>query len=338
MATMSLACGFHNYLPQKTEVDKIIESDHIVTARNSIENPFQYQVVETLRDGGRDVIIPQLVDSLTRNKLVANPEEAVLFGYNSEQETWERISYLTPEFRRLTDTVLSSSDTWGPNYTAERLAVFEALQDHPDTALRMLALREIDQAPYELLQTMQVRIPDHELLDSLWSQQGYPYQPIRVLLLGLAGGEAARSEIYDFLNRVSDWSWANNLGAFATAAVEIDGVKGVDYLEEVFLSDPSQPLDKLEQVVEAFAIHSGLGTPDVVAAVGAAINRLVAQRAEAAPLVARQFGNRQNWSQATVLETVVKMRTPMNGQDLLTVAVYVAQGRAAKVQPAYSEN
>ncbi|WP_223423592.1 hypothetical protein [Tateyamaria pelophila] len=331
-ATASLACGFHTYLPEKTAVDWIINSDHLIVARNSPENEFQFEVLQTLRGTAPSVKITHLVDTRTRTRFAANPQDASLFAFDQDAQDWKFVAYLTPDYRNVVDEVLARAPNWQDTYDPDRFQFFEALQDHPDEVLRMLALREIDQAPYGLLRTMDVRIPTDDLLAELWSLNGYPYQPIRVLLLGLTDDQEARDELYDFIDRVASWNWANNLGAYATALVEIDGGVGVEVLEEKFLSDTSQPLDKLEQVVEALAIHNDIGTPDLRSVISASIARLVALRPETAPLVARQFGNRQDWSQALALESVVRERALSNGQDILQVAVYVAQGRNAALQ------
>lgn len=325
-ATESLACGFHTYLPEETVVDWIIKSDHLIVARNSPSNEFEYEVLETLRDGERTVDIGQLVDTRTRQRFAQNPEDSSLFAFDQEQQVWKFVAYLTPDYRNLVDVVLAKAPQWKDGYDPERFRLFEALQDHPDENLRMLALREIDQAPYDLLRTMSVTVPTEALLAELWTQTGYPYQPIRVLLLGLTDDAAARTEIHEFVDRVAPWKWANNLGAFATALVEIDGTAGVELLETKFLADSAQPLDKLEQVVEALAIHNDIGTPGLKQAIGASIARLVTLRPKTAPLVARQFGNRQDWSQAATLEPIIRARALSNAEDYLRVAVYVAQG------------
>ena len=329
------ACAFHLYAPEKTAVDWIVESDHLVAARGDPANAFAYKVVETLVDGGRDVTLTQLVDSSTRRQLERSPEDAVLFAFDAETGTWARVAYLSPAYRKIVDRVLAERVRWGSAYTSARFEIFEALQVHPDSALRALALQEIDKAPYEVLREIDLEMPVSDLLADLWTPQGYPYQSIRVLLLGLSGEEAARSEIHAFLDRAATWNWANNLGAYATALVEIDGVEGVQRLERAMLSDPLQHLDKLEQVVEALAIHNGVGSDEMRTTIAASLLRLVGSRPEAAPLVARQFGSRNDWSQAASLEVLVRERRLPASGDLMTVAVYVAQAKAAGASQAH---
>jgi hypothetical protein len=219
--------------------------------------------------------------------------------------------------------------TWDQGSDASRLSIFENLQDHPEPELRELALLEIDKAPYDQLRRMDIRIPVDSLLGELWTPQGYPYQPIRVLLLGLSGDDAARREMREFVERVDDWDWAENLGAFATALIELDGAAGIALLDDRMLSDLGQPLDKLEQIIEALAIHSGVGSDEIRSEISTVLDRLVRSRPEAAPLVARQFGNRQDWTMAGNLGHLVAERKFTTASDLMTVAIYLAQAKAA---------
>ena len=47
-ATMALACGFHNYAPQPTMVDRLLASKHIVLARPAPDNRFRFEPFQTL--------------------------------------------------------------------------------------------------------------------------------------------------------------------------------------------------------------------------------------------------------------------------------------------------
>ena len=130
-----------------------------------------------------------------------------------------------------------------------------------------------------------------------------------------------------FIDRVEDWPWANNLGAFAAAFIELEGVAGVDLLARGMLSDPTQPLDKVEQIIMALSVHHALAEPALRDAIGETIHGLVALRPETGVAVARQFSLRADWSQTAVLEPLVRARNFSTMGDLLTVSVYLATAR-----------
>lgn len=325
------ACAFHTYLPERTAIDWIVDGQQVILARPDPENEFSYIMVERLRGQLESPDLTFLVDSSKRRRLAANPSDTVLFALNDGGQ-WTMVAYVDSEFRAIIDTVLSKSSTWKEGYSRERFTLFEHLQDHPDPDLSSLALREIDRAPYKLLKEMDLRIPVEELRENLWTPQGYPYQPIRVLLLGISGSESARTEIYDFIDRVADWDWANSLGAFATALIELDGPDGVSRLEKTFLVNTDQPLDNLEQVVEALAIQNGVGSRDLQLAIDAALERFLDIRPEGAALVARQFSSRDDWSQAGQLQKRLGDRRLQRSTELLSIAMYVAQARRANAR------
>ncbi|MEP4433774.1 MAG: hypothetical protein ABJ349_16340, partial [Hyphomicrobiales bacterium] len=294
----------------------------IILARPAQDNAFAFAPVEVLRGTGPAEPLPHLVDSVMRRKMALYPKHAVLFGRNPEGD-WQRISYVNEDYRSVIDRVLGNASDWGNGFGQERFSLFASLIDHPDAAIRYLALREVDKAPYEMLRQMDSALSSQELLAEMWTREGYPFQSIRVLLLGLTGEDSARTEVQDFFDRTRGWDYARNLGAFATALVELDGVDGLARLETTLLEDSTQQLDKLEQVVEALAIQNGVGTPGLRNAIRKTLATLVERRPEAAILVARHFSNRNDWSQGRTLNLVMQQRTVQNPSDQFAIASYV---------------
>ena len=319
------ACAFHSYKPENTVIDWLLKAEHLVTARASQQDDYTYQVAETLRDGEGPVPITWLADGATRNRLAANPDDALLFAYDVSSEKWRNVAYLSTAFRQVVDDVLTQEQDWGTQFHAARFRFFEDLLDHTDPAIRGLAIAEIDKAPYALLKTMAVKPSADRLLSDLWSPDDYQYQAIRILLLGLTGAPEARAEILAFVDRTADWDWARNLGAYSTALVEIDGVAGVELLDATLLSDHRQPLDKLEMVVEALAIHHGVGPRAVRDGIARALDRLVRERPQAAPLIARQFGSRNDFSREGALRGALRSKQLQSAEAFMSVASYIAQ-------------
>ena len=321
------SCAFHTYKPARTAVDWLIEARDLVLARPDPQNQFAFRIVHVIRDGAASDQIPFLVNSQIRRRLAANPDDAVLFAAGDDAQ-WRLVAYVDPDFRPIMRAVLDTADRWRTGYHPARLEMAAALQDHPSPALRDLSLRELDKAPYSLLRRIDLSIPPEALIASLWNREDYPYQSIKVLLLGLTRSEKARSEIRAFIDRVADWDEARNLGAFATALVELDRAGGIARLEDTILADRSQPLQKVEQVIEALTIHNGVGSLKLRKAIAAALRRLVQARPETAALVARQFAARSDWSQASWLKTGVQPDNIPGLADRLAVESYLARAKA----------
>ena len=326
----AFACAFHTYKPEKTPIDRVLETSHLVTARADPQNKFAYRAVETLRGGGHPFKSSQLIDTQTRKRLARHPGDAMLFAFDDTDRQWRSVAYLTPEYRRVIDKVLAGMDAWGSGYSEPRLRIAEALQNHPEAELRDLAIRELDKAPYDLLRKVDLKLSTDRLLADLWNPRDYPYQSIRILLLGLSGTAAARSEVHEFIDRVSDWDWANNLGAYSTALVELDGAEGVILLERELLSNPDQPLDNLEQVVEALAIQNGVAPDEVRGTVASVLDRLVRTRPESAVLIARQFGSRNDFSQDGALKDALRSKSLKTPAEIIAVTTYLALAEQAQ--------
>ncbi|WP_335948213.1 hypothetical protein [Salipiger bermudensis] len=326
-APQARACAFHTTLPEKSVADWLVDGIEVVLARPAADNAYAFHITEVIHSAGTPPELDLLVSSDLRQRLLANPQDEVLLA--NDGYGWIVLSYVDQVFRPLMRDVLARAPGWKDADGADRLALFSALQDSPDPDLRHLALLEIDKAPYRVLRDMELRLTPEELLSRLWQPQDYAYQPIRVLLLGLTGSEAARGAIRDYLTRASDWEWANNLGAFATAGIELDGIDGLRLLERYYLANPRQTMANLEQVVEALAIQHGVASPEVRAEIAATLQRFVRARPEGAALIARQFLPREDWSQGALLAGLMEAKALSSAQDLLTVAVYVAQARGA---------
>ena len=127
--------------------------------------------------------------------------------------------------------------------------------------------------------------------------QSLPYLPIRVLLLGLSRDDAARAEIRRRIRQWADADTAAYLGVYATALVEIDGAEGIGLLEKLYFApDAAQSSEKLEAVIEALAIHRGVGGADRKRQIRGALVALLARRPETAAILARQLGSRRDGS------------------------------------------
>lgn len=327
-STMAHACAFDLTKPERTSIDWILEAETLVLARPNPQNPYSYRVVEVLRGDKDTDQVPLLVHTLNRKMLLLNPDDTVLFRQDEDQK-WIQVAYNDRAFNDLLQITLANVDMWKDGYHPSRFAVFEALQSSPTPRLRELALRELDKAPYEMLRDLEMQFSTQDLLDELWTLNGYPYQPIRVLLLGLSDDDKARKEIYAYFSRVEKWDNANNIGAFAAALIELEGTAGVAHLDKVLMSNQDQPLNKLLGVIGALAVQRGVAAPGLRQKIDHVLARMVSSRPETAPLVAQQFSAFSDWSQQEPLEILVRERRLKTAADLMVVSVYVARARGA---------
>ncbi len=322
-ASVATACGFHNYVPQPTLVDRLIDSEHIVLARQDPENPFRYKVMTALEGGADNVHLPHLVDSVSRRRLTVDPDAHVLFAREGAYGPWQRVAFIDDEMRPVLNTVVTQLSEWQLGEDQNRFQTFAAYLNHPDKRVRTLALRELDRADYGFLISNKIPIDKDQILAEFNIPEQRELRAIRVLLLGLAGGDGIRDRLEQGLDAAIDYE--NSLtGAYATALIELDGPDRASTLAQRYLTDPKVPEASKEALIEALALHSQYGDAQMNSVVADVVADILRQAPQLAPAVARQFGARQVWSQRDALATLVRDGSLNSPLDVLAISQYVA--------------
>ena len=185
------ACAFDMVKPERTQIDWIVDAETLVLARSGDRNPFAFEVTRSLYGEKDRPPIKQLVDSVTRRKLAANLSSEVLFAYRPEKG-WHRVAFVDEEFRGILQTALDNRVAWQTGMPQDRLDFIVNLQSSSHASHKALVIGELDKVPYADLRQLDLSIPSEELLADLWTVNGYRYQAIRALLLGLSETPAAR--------------------------------------------------------------------------------------------------------------------------------------------------
>lgn len=320
------ACGFHSYIPEETTVDKLLGSEHIVLARQSDSSPFEFAAVEAIRGPLDGIEIPHLVDSATRMKLAANPGDRVLYAREGAYGPWQRLAYVDAAFRPILDQIADRLEPWSYGDDRARFQFFADLLGHPDPVIRRLAMAELDRAPYELLSTLRLEPDVPALLRDIWALANVNTLPIRVLLLGLSEDAAARSFLADQF-KAGQSPGGPFAGAFAVALIESAGEAGVDILVDLLRKRPDLAPDVRESLIEALAIQSGVGAPELQRSLRDGVSTLLWLDPTLAGPVARQFGQRADWSQQDALTEVAAMGAVPTQADLINVSQYLSIAR-----------
>ncbi len=329
LAPPASACSFHTYLPERTVIDRLLETENVVLARAAETNPFRFEAIEALEGTLEQADLPTLVDSSTRRRLAANPGDSVLFardggGYGP----FVRLAYLDASYRAVIDDVMARKDEWITGNDMARFQFFADLLDHPSPEVRALALRELDLAPYATFRALDLSPDTAAILRDMWRIDQIAYQPIRILLLGRSSAPAAQEEVRDGLERAIRSGSAINLGPYATAFVEQQGQAGADILAERFLSDRTLDATALELIVETLAIHAGTGEDAMRAHVLDLLTNFIMARPDVADMVARQFLLRYDFGMADALQALMEAGTIGSARVLLPVSAYVATARS----------
>ncbi len=317
------ACAFHVTLTEGSLSDDIAASVEVIAARPSSADPFAFETVAVLRGVASGTAPPFIVDSVTRTRLAQNPDEAVLFARGADG-TWTRLLVLDAATRPFVDRLLNRAAVWAtPAGAAERRDAFARLLAHPDARLRRIALRELDALPYDVLRGGTYPVQADVLLRGVNNIDEMPFAPIRILLVGLDGGSAARKAITDRLAAMTAMGVDTNLGPWITAAIEIGGPAEI---ERVVLAVPDRlTLPQLTQIVLALSVHSAEGDPALRGALDGAIRRLVSSRPDAAPLIAQAFTATGDFTQIDLIEALLAARAFTDRRALMAAAAYVTR-------------
>jgi len=270
---MALACAFHfTDLPEAPLSRQVVESYSLIAARPDPTNPFSFVVSKVLHGAAAVNGPPHLVDSTTRRRLKAAPGDAVLFSRNADG-TWTRLLLLDATTRPVVAHMLAEAGRWSaPGGAAARRDFAASLLAHTDLRLHHIALRELDSLDYGTLRAGTYDVPTGQLIAGIADLQGQAFAPIRIQLLGLTGGARAEAEVARQLQWRFETGLAPGLGAWTTAALELQGTGAIAELERM-LSERYRPLPRaqIDEVVQALAVQSAAGDPEGRSAARAAL-------------------------------------------------------------------
>lgn len=323
---MVLACSFHLYLPEKTIVDRILTSPHIVLARPSKTNPFRYVAVGAYRGSVHDVEIPDLVDTRSRRRLLAAPSHMVMFARDEASGPWKRVAYLDDTFRFAIDNVFNQLDIWAIGGDRLRFSHASRFLNHPHSALADLAFAELDRAPYAVLRDLELEIDAAPLLNDFFASDRYSTTPIRALLLGLSGAPEARQFLRaQFSSGVRPAGVT--AGAMAVGLIEIDQSHGVDTVAGALGLREGVDFATQEILIEAMAIQAKAGDSELRAKINATIKDLLEQEPMLAASVARQFSRRSIWTHQDAVLAAAAHLQMLSSEDRFDIANYVSSAR-----------
>lgn len=335
----AMACAICITAPEKTLVDRILESETVLFAREDPSRPFSFAPVAVLKGSVDDVSLPFLVDSTVRRRLNATPEAAVLVVRTvrspvrplvraDPEPTWLQLAYADGEFRAIIDQILALEDSWMADRTGQaRFDFFEALHDHADPAIRELAVSELARAPYRFIRGMTLRLTPAEIATVLRDPAMLTWAPTYKLLLGRSADPAVHQMVRDRVRTPASHAAPSDLAAWATALVEIDGAPGVDLLAQRYIKVPTRTAGELQEVLSALGVHAQDGDPSLQPVLVTAFHEFARAHPELAPVVAYHLLSLKDWSQVDYFECLLDSERAWSAADRMMLQVYVGMAR-----------
>jgi hypothetical protein len=326
-----VACSFHVGLSGLTLSRQLAESVELVAMRPSAGNPFQFDPVRQLKGIPSERTMPPVVDDVTRQLLLQNPNQTALFA-RTYGGGWKQLLLIDDSNRGFVEEVALQSGAWDTSQgRADKRDYFAAQLNHPNAAIRFIALRELDAIDYAILRQGKYPLAVQSLLTDISDLRWTAYAPIRILLLGILGGEDAKAAIFTRLKGSAEANSAGHLGAWITAAIEAGGIDGLHQLEKIVL-EPKVSLasQQLLEIVRAISVQSAGGKAELRQALDATIRRLVWQYPETAPIIPQVFGLASDWSQVSLVRELIAANKLATMTDLKLAATYLARARASE--------
>jgi hypothetical protein len=260
-ANPSRACQICYPLPKKSIADFLIEAETVLLAREDPERPFHYRSIKVLKGTAPSKPLELFLDSGTRRVLKADPTRSVLLVKRSR---WQRLAVVDKPLRAVVDGILQAAPRWKQE-PAARIDYFAKLFGHDNAVLRDLADLELARAPYATLRQIGRRLPRAKLRAMLADGRYMEWWALHILLLGQSADARDKELIRDTVQSMARFRHPLHLGAWATAYVEIDPDKAIEFFERNYFRQP-RSLPELRQVVLAFSVQGKLGHRDRIVA------------------------------------------------------------------------
>jgi len=331
LTTPAAACPVCMDKPEVTLADRLLRADAVVIAREDPARPFHYAPVATLRGEAGAVPIPLLLDSATRRRLDARPDDGVLFVRN--REDWSRAGYADAAWRELAAAILDEGPGWDEDPVA-RFAFFETLLHDQEGGLRRIAIDELSRAPYGQIRSMAKPLDAATASRALTDRTEIPWRAFHIRMLGLSERPEDQALVRARNATAAHLGGSPELDAWATALVEIDGPGGVARLAEDWFETPGRDVEALRAVITAFTVQAREGDPALRPPILAVLHNLPSRRPGVAGSVAAALGEIGDFSQADAIARAVRDAAGPDGPsfrdpELLAVALYVDRARRA---------
>jgi hypothetical protein len=335
LAGPASACLVCIAMPQQTVADRLLEAEVVAFARADPSRPYRYLPVEFVRGGTLAAGLPPvpfLVDSGTRRRLAARPEDAVILAGRTDAG-WRLLGTAGPETRAAVRGIVAAAPDWARDAGGSaRFDFFAARHASAEPALRQLALAEIARAPYGAVRRIVTAIPVAEIADVLADPVWAEWAPVHILLLGRSRDPAAAVLVARELEAAAAAGTATWLGSWATAHVEQGGAPALARLVALYLDRPGRSAEEMRAFSAALATLAS-GDPALRPGIAAAFRRLASAEPALAADAARQLLLLEDWSQLELFAGLLASRTVREPAGELVISLYVGAAREALARP-----
>ena len=289
------ACQICFPFPKKSVADHLIECESVVLAREDPQRPFHYRAIEVLKGAAPQAPIDLFLDSGTRRILRFHPDRSVVLA-RAGSGTWRRLAMADATVLPVVRDILKRTPEWQRPGTA-RFDYFAKLFGHDHTVIRDLAHLEVARAPYSHIRRFGRGVPRRKILAALRDVRYAEWWALHILLLAQSGDARDKQRIVDSVRSAERFRSTLHLGAWATAFIEIEGEKAIEFLESRYLRAPHR-VEELREVLAALSVHGNSGRTQLRDRIVASYRVLLAQHPQMAPRIVGDLLVWRRWEMA----------------------------------------
>ena len=249
------ACVICVPYPERTLVDRLLENEEIIFARELQNAPYVFYQIETIRGAGASNPIKMFCDSATRRKLKFIPESAVVLAKKSSEEKWQMVTFANSDYQSFIRTLVQNSNDWAEssgnqgrvNHFAKHLS-----SGHPQ--IQEQAYLEVGRAPYGMIKDIAKGIPRDQIYEFLKNFRFIEWHSLYILFLGQSSHPDDHAYIRQQVESAARHEMSSNLAAWLTAFIETNPETGVAEIETWYFSNPGRSKDELEQVMTSMSV------------------------------------------------------------------------------------
>ncbi|TIM28719.1 MAG: hypothetical protein E5Y63_19210 [Mesorhizobium sp.] len=303
-ATPANACVLCMPYPKVTNADQVVGSGTAVFARENPARPFSYVVLETFKGRYDGSAIPLFLDSTTARALQLYPALQVILVQNGPGGAWRALGMAGREYQ----SVMRQVAQWDKSSKtlAERAVFFATYLRHEDRRLAELAFLEVARAPYATLRDLKTSIARDDIYRIVNDLFHVEWHGLYILMLGMSDRPDDIAFVRGKLKTAAEYGLTINLGAYATALIEMTGADGVTQLAEEYFVEPGRSNAELLEIVKALSVQGTGGAVELRSAIIEAYGRLLAHHPELAGNVANDLSD---WK---VVRFVPRLREILN--------------------------
>jgi hypothetical protein len=322
LAPSARACVLCLPYPKKTTADYIVESDTVVFARENPASPFYYAPVETLKGHYDGNAIPLLVDSTTSRELRLEPALRVALAQDRPGGTWRRLGLAGSEYQAVMRVVAGWSA--GSKTLHERAVFFAPYLRHQDRALAELAFLEVARAPYATVRDLRATVVRDDIYRVIRDFTRVEWHGLYILMLGMSDRDDDLAFVRRKLATAAKYGITINLGAYATAFIEMVGADAVNALASEYFAVPGRSSAELLEIVKALSVHGKDERVEVRTAIVDAYGLLLEQHPELAGYVVKDLLDWKVRRFVPRLREILNSSVGLDEASELAVAMYLS--------------